>query len=41
MVGFSSIKIALGVALAASSVIAQSDAWHFDYVGRLMVARLE
>jgi hypothetical protein len=41
MIGFSSIKLALGAALATTSVVAQSDAWHFDYVGKLLVARLE
>lgn len=41
MIGSALVRTALGATLAASSVMAQSDAWHFDIVKTLMIARME
>jgi hypothetical protein len=35
------VKYALGATVTATSVLAQSDAWHFDIVKKLLVARIE
>ncbi|KAG7529582.1 hypothetical protein FFLO_05554 [Filobasidium floriforme] len=41
MVATTLVRAVLGAALAASSAVAQSDAWHFDIVKTLMVARMD